>query len=499
MGARREVRPCSTSRQWLLVPIIFQVGPAPLLPAPVSTEPFAEVRIARPSSTSAVLLSQSSTSSEQSPPTDDLLALVRRGSMGSLAIKVANVALGLGVAVVLARVLGAEGYGIYSWAFALVALAAIPARMGLSQLLMREIAAYQLKEEWGLLRGILVRANQAVLGSSLGLAGVAAAALWWFSPRLDPAEVGAILWGLLLLPLMALGDLRGAALRGLRRVVIGQLPEKVLRPLGLILLVGGAALYVEVSASDAMALHAAAATASFLVGAVLLLRNLPDQVGVAEPQFESRRWLSSVMPLSLIAGMQVINSQADIVLLGIFAPSEEVGYYRIAVKGATLVAFTLSAVNMVVAPYIARLHAEGRTEKLQEMLTLTARVIILTALPVAAGLAAAGEPILGFVFGDEYRAGYSPLVILTLAQLVNAAAGSVGVLLNMTGHERDSAFGASVAAVLNVALNLALIPRYGMEGAAVATIATYITWQLILCRRAYRRLGMVTTAVRWGR
>lgn len=428
----------------------------------------------------------------------ELVRLVGRGSLGSLAVKIAHVTLGLGVTVILARVLGPQAYGVYSWSFALVVLLAIPARMGFTQLLVRETAAYQLQQEWGLLRGLLLRANQAVVATSVVLAAVAGTILWRLGDRLESAEILTFGWALLLLPLMALGDLRGAALRGLRHVVMGQLPESVLRPAFLIVLAGAGAALIEMNAPAAMALHAVAAGMAFAIGAVLLLRWLPGEVRSAESRFETRRWLSSIVPFSLIAGMQVINSQTDIVLLGFFVPSEDVGFYTVAAKGATLVPFTLSAVNMVIAPYISRLHAKARADTLQDVLTWTARVILLTALPVAAILILFGNPILGFIFGPEYAAGYVALVILCVGQVINAGAGSVGMLLTMTGHERDAAFGVSIAAGLNVVLNLLLIPQFGMAGAAVATAASLLTWNLLLCLRAYRHLGLVTTAVDWS-
>ncbi|MGH2542589.1 MAG: polysaccharide biosynthesis C-terminal domain-containing protein, partial [Ardenticatenaceae bacterium] len=164
------------------------------------------------------------------------------------------------------------------------------------------------------------------------------------------------------------------------------------------------------------------------------------------------------------------------------------------VQGATLVAFTLTAANMVLAPYIAQLYAAGDNTRLQHMVTRGAQVILLTALPVAGTFIFFGEPILASVFGDAYRAGAAALAILCLGQLVNAGAGSVGLILNMTGHERDTAVGVAAAAAANLILNLILIPRFGIEGAAVATAVSLATWNVLLCRRVYRRVGIRSAA-----
>jgi O-antigen/teichoic acid export membrane protein len=73
--------------------------------------------------------------------------------------------------------------------------------------------------------------------------------------------------------------------------------------------------------------------------------------------------------------------------------------------------------------------------------------------------------------------------------------GSVAFILNMTGHERDSAWGISAAAGVNVLLNLALIPSFGIEGAATATAASLAIWNIILARRVFQRTGLVSTAI----
>jgi O-antigen/teichoic acid export membrane protein len=207
--------------------------------------------------------------------------------------------------------------------------------------------------------------------------------------------------------------------------------------------------------------------------------------------------MRSMLPLSLLSGMQIINTQADVVMLGLFTTSEEVGVYRAATQGAMLVVFFLSAINLVIAPYISQLSTAGKKEQLQRLATTSARATLLAAAPVAAAFVLFGEPILSIVFGEEFAPGHVPLAILCVGQLVNAAAGSVGMLLNMSGHERDTARGVAVATVTNVILNLILVPRLGMTGAAIATAVTLVIWNALLCRQVWVRMGIQSTAIRF--
>ena len=428
---------------------------------------------------------------------DSLKSTLIRGVMGSAGLKAAYALLTLAIAILLARALGAEGYGVYAFAFSLISLLAVPAQVGLPQLLVREIAKYRHQENWGRLRGLLRRSNQIAVGLSLALAAAAAGGAFVLSMRASPIQIDTFLWALPLIPLIALGNLRGAALQGLKRVVQGQLPEAVLRPGFLLVLAGAAWLFGTLTPPSAMALHALAAGLAFAIGAALLQRHRPAQSVIAVPEYETRAWLRSMVPLSLLTGMMIINSQADIVMLGLFTTSEEVGIYRAASQGAALVVFFLTAVNMVIAPYISQLYTAGEMERLQRLATASARGILLAALPVVLAFILFGEKVLTIAFGAEYAPGYLPLAILSAGQLVNAAAGSVGLLLNMSGHERDTARGVAVATVSNVVLNLILIPRFGMTGAAIATAVTLVIWNTLLCRQVWVRMGIQSTAIRF--
>ena len=419
-----------------------------------------------------------------------------RGAVGSFALKVSHTLLTLGLTVLLARLLGPEGYGIYSYALALVTVLAIPAHVGLPTLLIREIAGHQVRQQWGLLLGVLRFANITALVMSVGLATLAGLLGWFLAERFGTQQLLTFAWALSLVPLMTLGLLRGAALRGLRKVVQGQLPEQVLQPGLLMVLVG---LTVALAGAETlspaltMALHALAFLVTFLLGA------MPAETGPARPQYAVRAWLRSLLPLSFLAGMQVINNRAGIVMLGLLGNAEEVGIYRVASQGAMLVVFGLTAMNMVVSPYVARFYAQNDTAKLQRMITISARVMLLAALPVAAVFVVFGDDILRLVFGADYVPGHAALAILCVGQLINAATGSVVAILNMMGHERDTARSVALAAVLNVMLNALLIPFYGIEGAAVATAVSLAAWNLLMVYWVRRRTGLDSTILGLGR
>ncbi len=422
-----------------------------------------------------------------------LSSQIPRGSLASVALKLGYALLSLGTIIVLARVLTPAGFGVYAFALSVVTLLGVPAQVGLPTLLVREIARYDLNAAWGFMRGAIHRATQAAVLLAAGVAAAAILAILAASDRLETAHVDTYAWGLLLPLLVGLANVQGGVLRGLHRTIQGQLAETLVRPGLFLLLIAAGAVVGGMSPSGAMALHALAAGLTLIMSVQLLLRAIPAAARAAPPVYEMRAWTSSLLPFSFIAGVQVINSQADIVMLGLLATDEEVGIYRVSAQLAALVVFALGAVNTVVAPTFARLRAAGDAVGLQRMATRTARISMLAAAPTAGVLILFGAPILRLVFGEEFEGGHAALVILCCGQLVNAGMGAVGWLLNMAGFERTTAQGVALASVLNVLLNLILIPPFGIEGAAVATAVSLAVWNIFLARQVKLRLGVRST------
>lgn len=418
-----------------------------------------------------------------------------RGGVGSALIQVINRLLALALGVVLARGLGAEGYGIYAYAFALMTLLMVFAELGIPTLLMREVAASQARRDWPHLRGVLVRTLQIVLLSAVTLAGIAALLLWLLSDGMSVNQSRTLVWVIALLPLTAATRAMMAVLQGLQHVVKAQAVEMLFRPALVLLGIGGIfAFFPDMRLPQyAMLVQLGGAIIVLCAAAVLLYLYLPRPVHSTTAQYQTRQWLANAMPLTLIGGAGIINNQTDILMLGFFQPPEEVGIYRVAVQGAVLVAFGLQAANAVIAPQFARLYAQGDHARLQRLVTVSARIILIAALPVALTFILAGDVIASWVFGPEFTQSHTPMAILAAGQLVNAAMGSVGFLLNMTGHERDVARTLLITAGLNILLNLFLIPLFGMAGAAVATAVSLILWNIMLYKIVKKRIGINST------
>jgi O-antigen/teichoic acid export membrane protein len=186
----------------------------------------------------------------------------------------------------------------------------------------------------------------------------------------------------------------------------------------------------------------------------------------------------------------MIYGQADLLILGAIKGAKTVGFYAVADRSAELVNFAITAVNASLAPTMAAIFATGDRERLRIAFSKVVRITFLISFPVGMVLIVFGRQWLGIVYGPAFGAAYTALAILTTGQILCAAAGPVGLLLIMTGHEREALRAISVSAVVNVTLCFALIPKWEMTGAAIAAATSSVVWSILLLLSVHKRLGM---------
>lgn len=401
---------------------------------------------------------------------------MRRALLGSAGLRAANAGLGFAVAVVLARALGAEGYGIYSTAFVVASVCAIVVQFGLPNLVMRETARAQVAGDWPRMRAVWRWATRAALLFSAGVLSVGGLALLVLSERIGAEQWPTLLLALLLVPLIALGALRAGALRGLQHVVLAQLPEMIVKPgvmLGLALMLG---LMVPASPGAAMAMQLTAVAMAFALGALLLWRCRPTglRTAAAGPQQQTVSLWKPALTMGLATGMNQFNNYTDILLLSVFHPGRDVGVYRIAYQVSILSLFGQQTIAMVLAPDFARLKAVADTATMTARARMMARLSIIPPLLILALYAAKGDGLQSLVFGDDYIGAVPAILILTLGQLMAATVAASGYILTMTGNERSYFRIKAIGAGTNIVIGLILIPPYGIFGAAISTLISLL-------------------------
>lgn len=180
-----------------------------------------------------------------------------------------------------------------------------------------------------------------------------------------------------------------------------------------------------------------------------------------------------------VSGMGfLIMVSVDLLMLKKYFGNELVAHYAVAVKLLTILSMVIVAINVNTAPKISEFYFGRKLEELKSQLKKSRKIICLINLPTGLFLIVFGKQILN-IFGENYADSYVPMVILVSGQMVASIFGSTAVALNMIGQQKVFQFIVLGATLLNILLNVILVPKIGMTGAAIAYVGGLIFWNLI--------------------
>ncbi|QRN83006.1 oligosaccharide flippase family protein [Chloroflexota bacterium] len=425
---------------------------------------------------------------------EDLRGQLINNSIRSVFLNGGSKILSFLIGTFLVRLLGDDGYGVYSYVFSLAYILIIPAEFGISTLLLRETSKGQVKEDNDTISGSWRWSFRATLLVSFILLLVGAASGMIGKQFFGSVETSTFFWGLLLLPLQSLVILINAALRGLKKVIIGQIPDLWITPgLFTVLIIGiGYLSKLDFTPPVAMALRVVSTFVAVVASVFFLFKYTPKAILQAKPIYHSKIWLSSVIPLIFSSGINLVRSRTNIIVLGFFVDSAAIGSFQVALSTATLASVVLTAINSIIAPQFTSLHTNGDKNKLQRLTVLSARFVFVLNLLISALFIIFGKNLLTLVFGTKLIAAYPALVVLLIGQVINSFLGSVNILLNMTGHEKDVMKIIIITSILNIVFTLVLAPLTGMVAGAIAASASMAVSQIWMYIIVRKRIGIVS-------
>ncbi|HRJ68162.1 MAG TPA: lipopolysaccharide biosynthesis protein [Beijerinckiaceae bacterium] len=428
-----------------------------------------------------------------------VMSLVRRidrsklAALAPLAIRIAAAGLAAVLQVVLARLLGADDYGIFAWAWALVAVGGYATTFGLSQTAVRHLALYAEQKDSAAAQGFLRFSMLCVIAGSSALAAVTAlpvlagAIPWIEANRLVP-----MLIVLAIIPFFALGDLAEGFARSQGWSVLALAPGYVMRQLLLILLLPAIWLLGKtptVTTGLTVALVATAMTA--LVQMALVLQRLKSVFARGEIRHDDRpRWLSAAGPVFLADIVQVLRQNVDVLILAAFAPPAQVAVYFAATRVASLLGLVEFAVGAAAAHRFARIDAKHDAGALDRAVRESA---ILTFWPTlfAAVLLWLISPLVLALFGEGYRSANELVLVLALGAVLRASVGPADDLLTMQGHGAMNLVAQAVGLATVSLTAIVLVPKLGPSGAALSVLFATGATTFALALASGRRIGIV--------
>ena len=415
--------------------------------------------------------------------------ILARGVGIGFALQVAGAGSAFVLQLCLARWLGVSAYGRYTYVIAWSGILAIAAGMGFPTLVLRVLPDYSIRQDWARMRGVLATSivGTVLAGGLIALLGIAIdLSLGWQSK----ASVADTVIGFVMVPLFAVLALQQEMVRSFRRIGLAYGPSLLLRPSLVIL---GAACVVafghKLDSSMALALTAIATVLVIGLQAWRFRGALGPIVLSARAVYERRTWIKAALPLLLVSGFIIIIEQTDIVMVGAILGDRAAGLYGAAAKTASLVALVLVSVNAIGAPMFSVLFAQHRREDLQQLVSAIAAWAFWPSCLLSIVLATCAPLVLA-TFGPAFPAAAWQLRILLVGQIVNAAAGSVGWLILLSGRQNVAARVYGWVALIHLVLLAVLTPVFGTIGAAAATTLTMSLWNVWLHAAVVRELNI---------
>ncbi|WP_424631506.1 oligosaccharide flippase family protein [Bradyrhizobium sp. SYSU BS000235] len=391
--------------------------------------------------------------------------------------------------VLLARWMGGSDYGVYVYVWTWVLLLGSVLDFGIAVSAQKLIPEYRTGGQLALLRGFLSGSRWMVFGASTAVALLLAGLVTILSPWIDADTIIPLYIGCLTLPAFVVANTQDGVARSYDWMRLGLMPQFIVRQ-GLIIgfTAGAVVLGLQLGATAAMIASTAAVWIAMIGQMLVLNRSLRNAVTPGPKAYDVRNWLKVSLPIMMVEGFYLLLSYTDVLVLQQFRSSEEVGVYFAVVKTLALVSFIHYAMSATTAHRFSEYHATGDTERLSEYIAHAIKWTFWPSVAATAALLAVGKPLL-WLFGPQFTGGYGIMFVAAIGLIARSAIGPVERLLNMSGNQNMCALAYALAFLMNLALCVVLVPRYGGYGAAAATSTALIFETVLLFWITKRRLG----------
>jgi O-antigen/teichoic acid export membrane protein len=393
--------------------------------------------------------------------------------------------------IALAWMYGPAQFGSYALGITLVQMANVLAQLGIDNGVVRYVAHYRAQKDVSRIRGTILLALCIPLTVSLVLTCLIFLGAAFLADDVFNSPSLATMFRLFSLSLPALTVMNMAlyATQGFQNMRYTAYVSQILQPLTNL---GFIVIFYLVGVNILGAVGAY--IVSMLGGSILALHYLkqvfPKLVDRESPaRFETRALLNASWPLTVFSFTQRANSWTAVLVLGVFTTTSSVGIFNAAARTATLSSLILFAFNGIFSPIISNLYGKGLSDALGRLYRNVSRWVFTGAFAVFLITVLLCKDVLA-IFGPEFVAGWTVLIILAGGELFNSAVGPTQRVLSMTRHQKVLMVATAGSAVMAVVACLALVPTYGALGAAAATAAATVLANVVTVLFVRRLLGV---------
>ena len=418
---------------------------------------------------------------------DNRIAQVVAGKV--FLVRVGSALLALGSQVLLARWMGSFEFGIYIYVWTWVLMIGALSDVGLSSAARRFIPEYIELKSFDRLRGFLAGSRWFAFAIATAIGAAGALGVTLLAPWLDHFVVIPLYLACVTIPIYGLVQVQAGIAQSYDWPNLALMPFYIWRQLAITVLMGAIWLFGAPTSAVMAMIVAVVTTWVVTMGQLVLLnRRLKEKVPAGPKIYEAKTWFATSLPIFVVEGFYLLLTYIDIIALEHFRSPHDVAIYYAGARLLAIVAFVYFAIAGATTHKFTEYHVSGDRQRLATFFSETIRWTFWPSLVACALILAFGRPLLS-LFGAGFEAGYDVMFILAIGMLARAAVGPAERLLNMLGERKQCAAVYAIAFAINLALCVFLIPRIGIEGAAIATSTALVAESLMFYRVARKRLG----------
>jgi O-antigen/teichoic acid export membrane protein len=420
------------------------------------------------------------------------VARVTRGGIIAFGIFVAGAALTYCSQLLIARIVGPDTFGIYTYVFAWMVVLAFFSTLGFDVALLRFVPAYRAGRAWALAKGVIQYAERRSIAVGIAVVAIAICIVEIAEPGMSPPLKNTFLAGYMLVPTLALLWIRCSVVRAFGGVVWALVPDRMVRDGVMLSFVAFASWGLGRTLDAPWVMTATLVSGGVAVGIASLAKHRlrPKVFHDFDAAYDAPLWRRTALPLVIMDATESLLNRTGVLLLGWAGHTTDAGIYGLAFNVAFVATLPRTAINTVFAPTISDLFARNDQAMLRVLVTTSAFWTLCGAASIAIVLSVFAQPILSW-FGHGYEAGVSALRILLIGHVFAASLGSQLHVMTMTGHERGAAVLLVTSTAVNAVMSTAFIHQFGLTGAAIATAITAIGWNVAMAIFNWNQLELL--------
>lgn len=410
----------------------------------------------------------------------DLREILKKGSE-ALLFRFSGILLSYAFTTLATRKHGVEAWGIVSLAYAIVQIVSRFSRLGLDRATLKWVSQINEDGEPHQIGRVYGRSLKIILVASLLLSATLGLLLHYHAiSGLSPTFYELSWLVALAVPVYSVLYLNIWALRALKRIKEYALLENTTIFLAAILLL---ILYPSSGLSGsnwALVCFLFGMGISCILSFVLWTKYGSISLKSVEPKEEVKTVFRTSVPMLITSSLYLLMGQIDTLMIAAYMGEKQVGIYNIFVRVVRFLSLPATGVESIFLPKISKFKVKENWKGLEKM-ALKSNLLVVVATVVMIVVLLASKGFILKLFGDDsvlLLSSVSALYFLMAARFVNNATGNAPFILNMTGRQMVLTKIAFVSTLSNLILNMLFIPKWGLSGAAVASLVSVLIFNL---------------------